>query len=577
MGKIGDLWVKLGLKKDGFDKGIKEAKTQTSSFVSSIKGIGVKAAAIWTAVGAGALAAAKKFAQHSQRFGDAWDQAMSRMKSAWGQFLTSLTNWDWDGFWNRVKGGADAAAKSTAAHDAEFEVQNSIRLRKSMMQEELAALQIEMRNTQLSYEQRAAAAKKYLDKIKPLYKQEQDLRRNIYLSDTNEYLAAAGLKQDAAHRQALVDFFLNIAPDENIMNALVEYGKHAQGRSGKYTKKTKDIIDKLVEQYGTKSMSSFSVLAEHYLGSSNEEAKKVVDAIEAYYASKAAFDEETRRVQTVMNTAEAQAGIDTSTIDTSGGNFDNGGPSQVDKIARRAEDAAKTEVELLTEKYEEEKALLEKHGRDTTALTNEYLNNILNLNGDYLQEIADQCEAFEPVEIEPIEVNDDEFEKFVENLRKTQEEAQRLADEFNNAVVEGFSQGVKEMTDQLFGLTEFNPGRIFQALLEPLADMAIREGELLMLQGAGVEAIKTSLTTLNGFAAITAGAALVAIGAAAKSGLAAIANSSSTGTTASTYQPSNSGVQTQQIENELTVYVEGRISGDSIVLSGQRTTNKWNR
>lgn len=576
MGKIGDLWVKLGLKKDGFDKGMKEAKTQTSSFASSIKGIGVKAAAVWTAIGAGALAAAKKFAQHSQKFGDAWDQTMSRMKSAWGQFLTSLTNWDWNGFWDRVKGGADAAARSTAAHDAEFEVQNSIRLRKSMMQEELAALQIEMRNTQLSYEQRAAAAKKYLDKIKPLYDQEQKLRRNIYLSDTNEYLAAAGLKQDAAHRQSLVDFFSNIAPDEEMMNALVEYGKHAQGRSSKYSQKTEDIISKIIEQYGVKAMSSFSVLAEHYLGSGDEEAKKVVDAIEAYYASQAAFDEETRRIQTVMNTAEAQAGIDTSAINT-GGDIDNGELSKVDKIIKRAEDAAKTEVELLTEKYEEEKALLEKHGRDTTALTNEYLENLLNLNGDWLQEIADQCEAFEPVEIDPIEVDDEEFEKFVENLRRMQEEAQRVAEEFNSAVVGGFSQGVQEMTDQLFGLTEFNPGRIFQALLEPLADMAIREGEILMLQGAGVEACKAALESLNGYAAIAAGAALVAIGAAAKSGLAAIANSSSTGTATSTYQPGSSGVQTQQIENELTVYVEGRISGDSIVLSGQRTTNNWNR
>lgn len=577
MGKIGDLWVKLGLKKDGFDKGMKEAKTQTSSFTSSIKGIGIKAAAVWTAIGAGALAAAKKFAQHSQKFGDAWDQTMSRMKSAWGQFLTSLTNWDWNSFWDRVKGGADAAAKSTAAHDAEFEVQNSIRLRKAQMQEELAALQIEMRNTQLSYDQRAAAAKKYLDKVKPLYEQEQNLRRSIYLSDTDEYLAAAGLKQDTAHRQSLQDFFANIAPDEALMNALVEYGKHAQGRSTKYTQKTEDIINKLIEQYGVKAMSSFSVLAEHYLGSNDEEAKKVVDAIEAYYASKASFDEETRRIQTVMNTAEAQAGIDTSAINTGGSAVDNSELSQVDKIVKRAEDAAKTEVELLTEKYEEEKALLEKHGRDTTALTNEYLENILNLNGDWLQEIVDQCEAFEPVEIDPIEVDDEEFEKFGENLRRMQEEAQRVAEEFNSAVIGGFSQGVQEMTDQLFGLTEFNPGRIFQALLEPLADMAIREGEILMLQGAGVEACKAALESLNGCAAIAAGAALVAIGAAAKSGLAAIANSSSTGTATSTYQPGSSGVQTQQIENELTVYVEGRISGDSIVLSGQRTTNNWNR
>lgn len=44
----------------------------------------------------------------------------------------------------------------------------------------------------------------------------------------------------------------------------------------------------------------------------------------------------------------------------------------IDKIQKRAEDAAKTELQLLKEKYEEEKALFEKHQKDTTALTAEY-------------------------------------------------------------------------------------------------------------------------------------------------------------------------------------------------------------
>lgn len=44
----------------------------------------------------------------------------------------------------------------------------------------------------------------------------------------------------------------------------------------------------------------------------------------------------------------------------------------IDKIQKRAEDAAKTELQLLKEKYEEEKALFEKHQKDITALTAEY-------------------------------------------------------------------------------------------------------------------------------------------------------------------------------------------------------------
>lgn len=40
MGKIADLFIKLGLKKDEFDKGINEAKKQTDSFGSGIKKLG---------------------------------------------------------------------------------------------------------------------------------------------------------------------------------------------------------------------------------------------------------------------------------------------------------------------------------------------------------------------------------------------------------------------------------------------------------------------------------------------------------------------------------------------------------
>ena len=42
------------------------------------------------------------------------------------------------------------------------------------------------------------------------------------------------------------------------------------------------------------------------------------------------------------------------------------------KIQKRAEDAAKDEIQLLTEKYKEELALFEKYEKDTTALTAEY-------------------------------------------------------------------------------------------------------------------------------------------------------------------------------------------------------------
>ena len=74
-----------------------------------------------------------------------------------------------------------------------------------------------------------------------------------------------------------------------------------------------------------------------------------------------------------------------------------------------------------------------------------------------------------------------------------------------------------------------------------------------------------------------AGAALIAAGAAAKAGLAALANKGSTSTAMSSNSASSSSSKTQTVESEMTIYVTGRISGSDILISGQRTAESWAR
>jgi hypothetical protein len=162
-----------------------------------------------------------------------------------------------------------------------------------------------------------------------------------------------------------------------------------------------------------------------------------------------------------------------------------------------------------------------------------------------------------------------------DQLTAANDRAIELGMEFHDAIIDGYSRGIQELTDQLFGLQDANPGAVFQALMEPLADMAVREGEIVMAAGLGVEAIKTSLESLQGTAAIVAGATLIAIGAAAKSGLKALASGGSN--TTANYSGTGSGVGTQTIRSELTVKVEGIVRGRDIVLSGQNTINDYNR
>lgn len=579
MGKIGDLWVRLGLKKEEYDAGMAQAERRAGGFGDKMKTVGASAKAVWAAIGVAVVAFADKFAHHSQAIGDRWDQTMSRMKAAWNQMLTALTQWDWNNFGNRIKNAMDAAAKSTAAHDAEFEIQNSIDLRKAQMQEELAILQVEMRNTKNSYEQRAKYAEEYLNKLRPLYEEEAKMRRNTMVADKNEYLAKVGVPQSAANRQNLESFFTNVAPNSQLLNALSEYSKKNSNKKYKLTAEDNRILDEFQASLGN-DYAAFGAIAEMargYQSTNDETAKKVVDAIQTYYASAAAFDEETRRVQQVMNSAEAQSSIDTSSIDTSKMMHD-ADRDRAEKILQRAQDAAKSEVQLLQEKYAEEKALLQQFGIDTEALTKEYYGNIFDILEDETDKALEHLGEYEPIVIEPFEFEDDTAQEFLDEMEAMTRRAEELAEEFKAAVVYGISDGIQEMMDQLMGLSDINAGAIFAALLTPLADMAVREGEILVAEGIGVEAVKKALESLNGVAAIAAGSALIAIGSAARAGLKSLASGGGGASATSTAVASDTrGGYGYETNTEITVHVEGRLKGSDILLSGSKTQNAWGR
>lgn len=552
MSKIGDLFVKLGLKKDDYSRGLKEAGVESEGFVSKLKGIGTKAAAVWAAIGVGAVALADKFAHTSQRFGDLWDQTMSGMKAAWDQFTTSLTNFDFNGFGQRIKNAFDAARKSAAAHDSEFEVMNSINLRKAEMREELALLQIQMRNQNLSQQERLAAQKKYLDMLEPLYKQEADMRREIMLADTNEYLANAGLGETTANRDALKSFMTDVAPNSALLSALDAYNKRNSGKKGtKFTAEQEKIVENFLAEHDVQTGAAMAALATYYQSTNDKTASKVVDALEGYYSAAGAFNDETRRVQQLGDSIVHKG------ASSSGGTKEKTPEEKLRELQQAARDAAAEAAEIAAADAEVAATA------DQMVEDIERTWDLPNVVTQYEREMADGLIAATT--------------GVLEKEAAINERAKQLADEFNEAITDGYVNGVQELMDQLMGLEDMNAGAVFSALLTPLADMAIQEGKILMASGAGIEAIKKALESLNGVAAIAAGAALIAVGAAAKSGLAALAQNGASSGYASTYTGGSGGSQSQTIATEMTIYVEGRISGRDIVLSGQKTVSSWNR
>lgn len=95
MGKIGDLFVRLGLKKDDYSKGLKEAKTEAEGFGSKLGTIakGVAAGFGVVAVGVGvAVKAMKDLSRQNQTLSDSWGKTVASMKAAWDSFRTDVVN-----------------------------------------------------------------------------------------------------------------------------------------------------------------------------------------------------------------------------------------------------------------------------------------------------------------------------------------------------------------------------------------------------------------------------------------------------------------------------------------------------
>lgn len=536
MGKIGDLWVKLGLKKDEFSKGLKEAGDEVSGsggnggLAGKIKSLATSSAAVFAAIGAAAVAMADKFAHTSQRLGDQWDKVTAGLKASWKSFVSMVNSTDFSNMGQRLKAAFQDARNIAASKDAEFEVMNAIELEKSKMDKELEYLRIQMHNQKLTQQERVAAAEEYLRKIKPIYDKEEQYRASHARKVTDAYLNQAGVT-GAGRRDYLEEFLTKYSYDSDIVQALDMYSRKVDLSGTHYRK----LIDAIAKEHGGNwaIVESLAKIANYYQSTGNEQAKEVVDAIVAANYAAGAFDKETRRIQTVQNQA----------ITGGGGGSTKANP--VDKLLAQALDNIDDETERAMKELDKE---LDK------------------MNGSV---------EFQPVEIVPPDMSawDEFYNKYQDDLQRMQD----LLQDFREVAIEGITDAIQELSDQFAGLEDINPGRVIQALLTPLADMAIKEGQILVAQGIGVEACKEALDKLEGLPAIAAGTALIAIGAAAKSGLQSLAKSGGKSTSASTYAGSSGSAGTQDLKTEMTVYVKGKIQGSDIVLAGQKTVNNWGR
>lgn len=492
MGKISDIWVRLGLKKEGFDKGMDDAAKKTDQTGGKMSKMLSAVKAGWAAIGAAVIAFSREMVLATNKVGDAWERTMGGIKNGWQMMLANLSNTSWKdflkgftalgsgnvvgafNFFKKIFGGTAEAAQAgrdmAAAFDAEFELTRSLAIQREAIKGELADLRVALANVNLSPEQRRAAGQRYKELLAPLYEAEIETRKNMLDAAVKAWLAGTGVEATTAQ---VKDFFTYIGTDAERMAKI------------------------------------YPELARVYNDLKGDKANEVLfTAIQNLTAAENGLANELKEVNTTLN------GIKDLSIIPDLGDL-------------------KAEIDL------------------------------------------SDIETIEPMDWDAILGDyDAELDAFVDKWKQTQKEIAIYNQALEDAIVSSMSNGLQAITDMVFGLEGADMRGVLAAFIAPLGDTMKQMGAMIMSEGIAMTAFKKSFT--NPAAAIAAGAALMAIGSMVSSGLQRmVANpGGGSGSVAST---GASNAATETIKTELTVYVEGKISGKDIVLAGNNTLNGWRR
>lgn len=540
MSKIGDLFVRLGLKSDDYKKGMADAKKQTSSFGTSLKNMKAGALAVWAAIGTAVIAFGKQVLSATNRIGDAWEKMAAGMKAGWDTVVQAVSNFDFTNLIGKIKDASAAAKELQAAIDAQFEGKNSAQLQRALMSEELEALRILMRDQTKTNKERLKAAEDYLNAITPIYEQEAQLAKDLMDAQAGKWLAGTDLKNTENTRADLMKFLVDYGKDKGLADKLGTYLKMEDGAERKALWQELNAFGK--QQGYTNYITDLAEIYEKWRG--DKDTVPLVDAIVKAYEAQGAKDRETRMVQTIQNSLTAA-------------------------IKKEQDDLKAAEEALAQEVLNVRAETLKTFESDMAKLDKaiEAMNN-----AEIEIEIPE-------IDLSALDIADATIQEFIGNFQAEMEEIASLNQMLSDSIASSISGGVQAFTEMLFDLDNADPSQILAAMMQPFAQTAIQLGEMLIAQGVAVEAFKGSLKSLQGGAAIAAGAALVAIGAAMSAGIKSLAGGGASGTTsASTYDSgsySSDGYDTY--ESNIVVEVVGKISGSDILIAGSKQQSKWNR
>lgn len=204
MGKIGDMWVRLGLKKDGFDKGMDSVKKKG---VDALKGVAGAAG-----VAMGAMEVFNRVVTANESNNDKWENTVRAMNNAVNEFFSALTSGDFSGFQDGLDGIARKARETAEAlrqiEDAQtvyglFSTENRAIFNENM---------VTLRNKNASKEE-IDAAKKAIEDVMAKQTEESEVLADKALNAVQNIIAQRGNIDAADITEADVKNMLSIALD----------------------------------------------------------------------------------------------------------------------------------------------------------------------------------------------------------------------------------------------------------------------------------------------------------------------------------------------------------------------------
>ena len=588
MSLLGNIWVKLGLRSDDFNKGMDKAHSRAEKFGTAIGKIGAKMVLAWAAVGVAVTRMFKASVDNYQQ----QEAANRKLQNALRNTGSAIgTNYDelkrYASELQRVNGFADDATMNAMATLTTFRsVQGDVFKATIKAAQDMAAFMgtdlnsavqqlgkaLEAPEVGLTMLRRSGVVftKEMTDGIKAMVKEGKTYEAQLLiLEEVNKRFggAAAAQAETAAGQWQRV---------KNAFSDLTEYiGRSSEASRGlaRGLAETLEFADRIISAKSLSAWQKFwaiisngSKAATEALEAEDAERDRVAanvkrhtDTVMAGVRSVEDARAALAKQEQIYNEAQAKGWKDRAAESKGAVDALNAYITAADEQAEKDRQAAAAAAKEQAEWAKQHSGILNQLKDEIAAK-----EQLLNMANDHteiarLQEelrllkerqkyITDGistatigavkapgngvAEATVPISIDttPLQHTTDEVDAFVDKLKKQQEKVEDISNGFASALQNGMLDALDELAIAI-GTGEWDTGAMLKALVTPLADMAISAGVIISGLGEAIQAMKTSLTTLQGPVAIAAGAALIAAGVAAKAGLAAIARNGGSGST----------------------------------------------